>query len=80
MTRWFFYFYPSPTSCHKLPVTTEIILATAAVTNPLEPDAYQIIVMMMVAHDAMLRGRELVALNVLDVTWMPRGASLRIIN
>lgn len=63
----------------KLPVTIEVILAVAAATDVRVPGAYMIIVMMMVAHDALLRGRELVALNVLDITWSAKGPSIRII-
>lgn len=63
----------------KLPVTSDIIAKLASTTNPAVRFEYQLIVMMMVAHDALLRGSELVQLDVLNVELTETGAILSII-
>ena len=63
----------------KLPITSDIIAKMASTIDSSVRFKYQLIVMMMVAHDALLRGSELTALNVLDVTFTATEAVLSII-
>jgi integrase len=63
----------------KLPITSIIIEKVASTIDSRVRFQYQLIVMMMVAHDALLRGSELTNLNVLDVTLTATGAILSII-
>lgn len=63
----------------KLPITSNIIEKVARTIDSRVRFQYQLIVMMMLAHDALLRGSELTQLNVLDVTFTAKGATLSII-
>lgn len=61
--------YDRTPSARKLPMTHDILDAVQAVADMTTLQHYQHITMARVAHDALLRGAELVKLRVADLLW-----------
>jgi len=60
----------------KLPMTHDVLAATQAVADMSSVLHYQHVTMARVAHDALLRGAELIKLRVADLEWASDGKSV----
>lgn len=60
----------------KLPMTHDVLAAIQAVADMASAQHYQHVTMARVAHDALLRGAELIKLRVADLEWAPDGKAV----
>lgn len=71
--------YDRTPSARKLPMTHAILDAVQAVADMTTLQHYQHITMARVAHDALLRGAELVKLRVADLLWSQDGKAVTLL-
>lgn len=70
--------YDRTASARKLPMTHDVLAAIQAVADMTSLQHYQHLTMARVAHDALLRGAELIKLRVADLGWSLDGKAVTI--
>ena len=71
--------YDRTATARKLPMTHDVLDAVQAVADMTVLQQYQHITMARVAHDALLRGVELIKLRVADLQWAQDGKSVTLL-